>query len=74
MKYWLVVVLFEEFCNFWWIWNWIENLIIFFMVDLKSKGKENNFDILWERSLNKSIFEILDVMVINENNKKIDIE
>lgn len=44
------------------------------MVDLKSKGKENNLDISRERSLYKSTFEISDVTAINENNKKTDIE
>lgn len=39
------------------------------MVDLKSKGKENNLDIPRERSLNKSTFEISDVTAI----KKTDI-
>lgn len=43
------------------------------MVDLKSKGKENNLDISRERSLNKSAFEISDVTAINKNNKKTDI-
>ena len=43
------------------------------MVDLKSKGKENNFDIPREGSLNKSTFEISEVTAINENNKKTDI-
>ena len=61
LEYWLVVALSEELCNSWWTWNWTENSIIFFMVDLKSKGKENNLDIPRERSLNKSTFEISDV-------------
>ena len=73
LKYWSVVALSEELCNSWWTWNWTENSITFFMVDLKSKGKENNLDIPRERSLNKSTFEISDVTAINENNKKTDI-